>query len=133
MHQIGCSGAATAYARGADQHGPNPIAARTTRPSPLTASVPTKWSCRRWGELAAGIAQAIILGRAIPDPELEDLGFARLDAGLASGAAVGRWAGLYQYWSPVDVGDLLRLDRYSSAAIRSEFARYFPADRSAQC
>jgi hypothetical protein len=84
---------------------------------------------RRWGELAAGIAQAVILGRAIPDPELEDLAFARLDAGLASGQSVGRWAGLFQQWSPVDIGDLIRLDRYSSAAIRSEFARYFPADR----
>jgi hypothetical protein len=84
---------------------------------------------RRWGELAAGIVEAIILGRAIPDPELEDLGFARLDAGLASGRSAGRWAALFQHWSPVDINDLLRLGTYSPAAIRSEFARYFPDRR----
>jgi hypothetical protein len=80
---------------------------------------------RRWGELAAGIAEAIVLARAIPDRGLEDRAFAVLDAGHASGQAVGRWAGLFQHWSPVDISDLERLDRYSSSAVRAEFARYF--------
>jgi hypothetical protein len=80
---------------------------------------------RRWGELAAGIAQAIILARAIPDPGLENRAFASLEAGHASGRAVGRWATLYQQWSPVDISDLQHLGNYSSADIRTEFARYF--------
>jgi hypothetical protein len=86
----------------------------------------------RWGELAAGIAEAIVLARAIPDPGLENRAFAILDAGHASGRAVGRWAGLFQQWSPVDISDLERLGTYSSAAIRAEFARYLPANQPRQ-
>jgi hypothetical protein len=81
---------------------------------------------RRWGELAAGVAQAIILARAIPEPRLEDQAFAILAAGHAPGRAVGRGASLYQTWSPIDINDLTQLGSYSSPAIRTEFAPYFP-------
>jgi hypothetical protein len=60
----------------------------------------------RWGELAAGVVQAVILARAIPDPELEALSLAKLADGSASPESVRHWARLYGEWSPVDIADL---------------------------
>jgi hypothetical protein len=75
---------------------------------------PYSWQVRRgdvigsrWGELAAGVVQAVILARAIPDPELEALALAKLADGSVSPESVRYWARLDCEWSPVDIADLV--------------------------
>jgi hypothetical protein len=62
----------------------------------------------RWGEAGAGMVQAVILARAIPDPELEAFAFAKLADGTVSKKSVRYWAELDREWSPVDISDLVQ-------------------------
>ncbi len=74
----------------------------------------------RWGEASAGLVQAVVLARAIPDRELERRALAKL-ARLGDEArglraerfreSVGDWAVRDSQWSPVDLSDLTALRR----------------------
>lgn len=86
----------------------------------------------RWGEPAAGIAQAIVLARVTADPELEQAALALVNSGAVPGRRVGRWAEEYRSWSPADISDLEQLGRQSPEVTRREFAKYFPRSDSAQ-
>jgi hypothetical protein len=68
----------------------------------------------RWGELAAGVVQAVILARAIPDPELEATALAKIAAGEVALDSVRHWVGSYREWSPVDISDLAGGSPYGS-------------------
>jgi hypothetical protein len=89
----------------------------------------------RWGERAAGIAQAIMLARTMADPELEEAALALVSSGATPGRRVARWAEQFRTWSPVDISDLEQLGKQSSEATRREFARYakyFPQSDAAE-